>query len=107
MTGVRLLVALALVAAAARPVAAKVSSDEPTAVLIFPLIRVDAIAGIDSVIQLTNSADGNLAIRCAYENKTGTPTLTPFSLQLTSNQPVAWRASLIDAASDSIALSWP
>jgi hypothetical protein len=94
MTGVRLLVALALVAGAARPAAAKVSSDEPTAVLIFPLIRVDAIAGIDSVIQLTNSADGNLAIRCAYENKTGTPTLTPFSLQLTSDQPVAWRASV-------------
>ena len=95
MTASRRWLAAALVAAAlARPAAAELSTGEPAALLVFPLISVDASAGDDSLVQLTNADDVAVAVRCLYEDPSGNRTFTPFAIRLAGNQPVAWRASL-------------
>jgi hypothetical protein len=92
MTAPRLLVATALAAALLpRLAGASASTAEPAALLVFPLIVVDA-GGQDSLIQLTNTADAPVAVRCLYENVGGTPALRPFAIRLLADQPVAWGA---------------
>jgi hypothetical protein len=87
---------IAALLAACLPAAAiaAVSAGEPAALLVFPLIRVDATSGTDSLVQLTNIDDTAVAVRCVYENPSGTAaTFTPFLIRLTADQPVAWLAS--------------
>ncbi len=72
---------------------AAVSTGEPAALLVFPLITVDGASGIDSLIQLTTADGTAVAARCLYENPSASPSLTPFTIRLSANQPVAWRAS--------------
>jgi hypothetical protein len=81
-----------LVALLARPAGAAVSTGEPAALLVFPLIHVDQTAGDDSLIQLTNADTAEVAVRCLYENPSGARAFTSFTIRLAANQPVAWRA---------------
>lgn len=93
----RALIAAALIAAATASAAgAAVSTGEPAALLVFPLISVDGASGTDSLIELANTDDAAVAIRCMYENPSGpngVPRLTAFLIHVMANQPVAWRAS--------------
>jgi hypothetical protein len=94
MSTLRVLLAASLVLAATQaPAGAALSSDQPAALLLFPLISVDATTGTDSVVQLTNAGDPELAVRCVYENRVAGSSATPFSIQLVRNQPIGWRAS--------------
>lgn len=93
MSAWRLLLAAALAAAAtALPAHAVVSTGAPAALLVFPLIQVDDSTGTDSLIELTNTAGAEVAVRCLYEDPSGAPAFTPFTIRLAANQPVAWRA---------------
>jgi hypothetical protein len=95
MSAWRVALVAAVAAAATAPTArAVVSTDTPAALLVFPLIRVDDAAGIDSLIQLTNTDGADVTVRCLYEDPAGDPALTAFTIRLTANQPVAWRAGL-------------
>ena len=104
--------------AAATAAGAQMSPDQPAALVVYPYVAVDLDAGVDTLIQLTNVADGPTDVRCFYEGVTFEcqngqpgescdplrPTCTgfcapnppgrrSFALRLTSRQPVAWRAS--------------
>jgi hypothetical protein len=93
MSAWRGLLAAAITAAAiALPARAEVSTAAPAALLVFPLIQVDDAAGIDSLVQLTNTDGAEVAVRCLYQDPSGDPAFTPFTIRLGANQPVAWRA---------------
>lgn len=93
MSSWRVLLAAAIAAVAtALPARAVVSTGTPAALLVFPLIQVDDASGTDSLIQLTNTDGTAVAVRCLYEDPSGDPAFTPFTIRLAANQPVAWRA---------------
>ena len=93
MTARLLRVAALLAACLPCPAHALVSSTDPAALLVFPLIRVDAASGTDSLVQLTNTDTAAVAVRCVYENPAGgAAAFTPFLIQLIAKQPVAWLA---------------
>lgn len=71
---------------------ATASSDKPTALLVFPLIQVDATTGTDSLIQLTNVDAAEVGVRCIYQEPAGDPAFVSFDITLGANQPVAWYA---------------
>lgn len=91
------LVAVVAAVLGASPACAIVSTGEPAALLVFPLITVDDGTGADTLIQLGNADDAAVAVRCAYEEpqgpSPGAPRFTPFTIQLLASQPVAWRVS--------------
>jgi len=95
----RLLLAIIIIGALLAPgqAAAVVSSGEPAALLVFPLITVDAGSGTDTSIDLTNADDGDVGVRCLYKNVQGSDPdtkFTPFLIRLMGNQPVVWRAGV-------------
>lgn len=91
--------------------------DEPAAVLVYPYVAVDPATGSDTLIQLTNTSDALVELRCFYEDFTpqcsseqpgescfpGGVTCTglcvphrtvlPLRLRATAQQPLAWHAS--------------
>ena len=69
-----------------------VSTGEPAALLIYPLITVNDAAATDTRIQLTNTDATPVAARCLYQNSGASPTLTPFLARLAAAQPLAWSA---------------
>src|SRR5512144_1891278 len=90
----RLVLALLLtVAVVAGPARGVVSTEAPAALLVFPLISVDGGNGVDTLIQLTNTDEAAVAVRCDYHEPTGRPEFRAFDLQLSANQPVAWHAA--------------
>ncbi|MBP1687396.1 MAG: hypothetical protein H6Q33_3539 [Deltaproteobacteria bacterium] len=89
-----------------------ISSTNPAALLIFPKIVVDTSAGVDTLIQITNTADVPINVRCYLVNATPqsppatTGSLLPptaittttcietdFTFLLTAKQPIMWKAS--------------
>src|SRR6185369_1288993 len=89
----------------------QVSSVSPAALLTFPYLTIDRSAGVDTVVQLTNTSDAPVEVRCGLEDTTPTciggagscvgtvlctgacePAHTPtlFRLRLTANQPIGW-----------------
>jgi hypothetical protein len=108
--------ALSLVAAL--PAGAFVSSDRPSAILIYPTIQVDDDPVVDTVIQISNTSDALQVLQCFYVNATshcsatGAPCdltnpcgasggfcqpgwiETDFFIYITPRQPIAWRASI-------------
>jgi hypothetical protein len=87
------LAALLTAAVAAGPARGVVSTEAPAALLVFPLISVDGNNGIDTLIQLTNTDEAAVGVRCDYHASTGRPEFRAFDLQLAANQPVAWHAA--------------
>jgi len=104
---------LALTLFGAGRVLAQASADA-SAFVLFPLISVDESVGIDTVITLTNTGSDPVAARCFYQDNTppcddagnciGKPgdcdggcnraaRVTEFVVDLTKNQPTAWRVS--------------
>lgn len=103
---------LALLVAAAA--GAATTSDRPTAILVYPEIRIGA--DVDTRIQLTNASDELIDANCFYEitellcvggaegdSCTSDPVIcsgvceyrqrrVPFHVRLTDKQPIAWRA---------------
>ena len=93
----------------------KVATDRPAAVLIYPRIHVDPANGVDTVIQLTNTSEAPIGVRCSYLNtnghcsnnnavcrtsaECGGGTCVPgwvetdFRVTLTRLQPISWNAS--------------
>lgn len=103
---------------------ADISSTNPAAIVVFPKLVVDTAHqgdgyGIDTIIQLTNTAPNPVNVRCFYVNANGhcsnAPTVicdpgapsefcspgycnpgwveTDFALTLTANQPIVWTVS--------------
>jgi hypothetical protein len=100
---------------------ADISSTNPAALVVFPKLVVDTSNGLDTVIQLTNTASDPVHVRCFYVDVNGhcsndpseicdpnepasyycsypgycVPgwTETDFALTLTPNQPIAWTVS--------------
>lgn len=96
--------------------AADVVSDSAAAVVVFPKIVVNSDDGIDTVIQLSNTANNSVNVRCFYTNAnahcSNSPTTTcytnddcetggicvdgwnetDFRFRLTARQPIVWRA---------------
>jgi hypothetical protein len=94
------------------PAAAQLSS--PAALLIFPRIVTDVAGGVDTIVQLANTSDEPVEVRCLYEDEpemcSGTGTCSPdpsscqgtcllhqppiaFRVRLTPNQPLGWSAA--------------
>jgi hypothetical protein len=48
-----------------------VSSTNPAAILIFPKLEVDSSAGVDTVVQITNTSGQPAHLRCFYVNANG------------------------------------
>jgi len=86
-----------------------ISSTNPAALLIFPKIVVDTANAVDTVIQITNTADVPVNVRCYLVNATPQPLKssilppnqvitsqcieTDFTFMLTAKQPIIWKAS--------------
>lgn len=105
--------AVMMVAGAA---AADVSSTNPAAILVFPKLVVDSTERTDTLIQVSNTANNPVNVRCFYVNANGRCSSPPFNIcnpyaentcgelsfcvpgwqetdfafRLTSNQPIAW-----------------
>ena len=94
------------------------SSVSPAALLTFPYLTIDGDRGIDTVVQITNTGDAPVEVRCVLEETTpacvngagtclttGTDvgtctgicepihTATTFRLRLTRQQPIGWTLS--------------
>jgi hypothetical protein len=116
---VMLLGGVLLLAGAAR---ADISSTNPAAIVVFPKLVVDTVNGVDTVIQLTNTAPHAVNVRCFYidanghcsndpavmcdpgepssEYCGGSPNYcvpgwveTDFFFRLTASQPIMWTVS--------------
>lgn len=87
----RMLIAALLAVLAAVPSTALVSTSEPAALLVFPLLTVDDATGADTLIQLTNTDAAEVGVHCLYQDPAAAR-LVPFTIQLAGNQPAAWRA---------------
>jgi hypothetical protein len=100
---------------------ADISSTNPAAIVVFPKLVVDTSNGLDTVIQLTNTAPHPVNVRCFYVNANGHCSNDPadicdpgepasyycdplaycipgwietdFALTLTPNQPIVWTVS--------------
>jgi len=96
---------LALVAAAlaigAGPLRAQTfpASDQTAGYIVFPKVHVsiDGVPGnpqIDTLIQITNtSLIGNRIVHCSYTDIDTCQEIANFEIELTPNQPIAWRVS--------------
>ncbi|GBD27199.1 hypothetical protein HRbin30_02543 [bacterium HR30] len=108
-----------IVSVSGTPVAADVSSTNPAAILVFPKVVVDTSNNIDTFIQISNTADQPVNVRCFYVNANGRCSTFPFQVcnpnrenscafpgvcvpgwqetdfafRLTSKQPIVWRVS--------------
>lgn len=106
--------AVAMLLLVAAPLHAAPTSDQPSAIVIFPYLVTNSGRGIDTNVRLTNTSNNALAARCFYENHTahcdvdgapcdrdrpcgGTAQCTPgfsiteFVLRLARQQPVEWQ----------------
>ena len=100
---------------------ADISSTNSAAIVVFPKLVVDTSGGLDTVIQLTNTAPHPVNVRCFYVNANGHCSDDPvdicdpgepasnfcgsgayckpgwvetdFAIRLTTNQPIAWTVS--------------
>ncbi len=102
-----------MVAGAAR--AQDISSTNPAAILVFPKLAYDSTAGVDTTIQVSNTSDSPVNVRCFYVNANGHCSNAPFAIcdpsgvntcemgvcvpgcqetdfafRLTSKQPIVW-----------------
>ena len=89
--------ALCAVAAIVMPLAgtarALPSSEAPASLLVFPLVSVDATAGVDTVVQLTNTGAAAQSVRCVYiDASLSAAAESGFVVTLTPAQPLRWRA---------------
>jgi len=118
--GVGLVLAGALVLQFATAARAEIGSDRAAAILVYPKVVLDSTAGINTVIQLSNTSNDPVSLHCFYidasshcsitqnycdpNNPTPCPTNsadlclpgwieTDFRVILTAQQPVAWLAS--------------
>lgn len=93
----------------------KVATDRPAAILIYPRVEVDPANGVDTVIQIANTSEAPVGIRCSYINANGHCSNngevcrtsldcggasctagwseTDFRVTLTKQQPISWNAS--------------
>ncbi len=76
---------------------AEVSTEEPSAILVFPKVVRDAEQ--DTIIQISNATGNRLLLHCFYVNNapdpaTGQPwwSVTDFQVRLTRQQPTIWTA---------------
>jgi hypothetical protein len=115
--------------AIAAPVVAQISSG-PAALLVFPRVLVDVSREIDTIVQLGNTSDEPVEVRCLYEDDgsvcVGTGacfpdastcdgfcqiqwTTLPFRVRLTPNQPLGWSVArgLYEPPLDGTVLSGP
>lgn len=94
-----------------------ITTVNPAGIVVYPSIRVDTTNGIDTVVQLTNTIDSLVAVKCFYVNANGhcsnSPTTvctqattasdcplggrcidgwqeTDFRFNLTKRQPISW-----------------
>jgi len=76
-----------------RPVhaAGQASSSEPAALLMFPYVTVDRAAAVDTLIEITNTANLPVGVRCVYYDASGAGASSAFTFRLTMQQPAAWR----------------
>ena len=78
---------------AARVLSAQTTLDQPASLLLYPDIELDTARGVDTVVQLSNTDPLNpVSVSCYYETADHSCGVTSFSLNLTSGQPVQWRA---------------
>jgi len=103
----------------AEAVRADVSSTNPAAILVFPKIVVDGSNSVDTWVQISNTADNPVNVRCFYVNANGRCSVAPFQVcnpngpntcgtggvcvpgwqetdfafRLTSKQPIIWSVS--------------
>jgi hypothetical protein len=105
----------------AAPAAAQVTTDQPASIVVFPKVVVDASR--DTVIQLSNTANATVGVRCWYvDARLLFPELPPgpsnppqwivtdFELVLTRQQPTVWvgsRGRPIDALDEPCAVRPP
>ncbi len=90
---VRTVVASLLVLVTSSLAPAAVSTQQPAALVVFPLITIEDHGATDTLIQLSNVDDAPRRVACAYDAPTAGPAFTAFTIALLPNQPVAWRAS--------------
>lgn len=69
LSGVAALLGSTLLAAVSAQ--ADVSTTNPAAILIFPKLEVDSSAGINTVVQITNTSGSPASVRCFYVNANG------------------------------------
>lgn len=69
LSGVVVLLGSALLAAGGAR--ADVSTTNPAAILIFPKLEVDQSAGVNTVVQITNTSASPASVRCFYVNANG------------------------------------
>lgn len=73
--------------------AAQASPDSPAAVLMYPRLQVDGARGVDTVVQLTNTARNRpVRLLCFYLTADRSCSPTSFRVVLTRDQPLSWRA---------------
>ncbi len=113
---------LALLAVSGGTAHGMAQSDRGAAIITYPYVTVDAAAGVDTHLQLVNLEATPIDVRCYLENANrhcseGLPTpcrtnsdcpggfcaggqslVQSFTLRLTAEQPIAWRASVGAAA---------
>lgn len=73
---------------------AAASREAPAALLVFPLVQVEAGSGLDTLIRLTNTGSEPQPVRCLYLDAAATPALAAFQMTLAPQQPIAWRAGV-------------
>jgi hypothetical protein len=95
-----------------------IAADHAAAIIVYPYVVVDSAHGAETFIQLSNAAATPIDVECFYEDTTGHCSSAPattcfapadcpsgdlcvpgfaesnFRLQLTSGQPIGWRASV-------------
>lgn len=83
-----------------RPARGDASSDQAAALLVYPYVTVDSTAGTDTLLQISNTSDTPVTVRCIYEGGVLDPItgirdlqLADFHFPLTPRQPIGWRAS--------------
>ena len=62
---------------------ADVSTTNPAAIVVFPKLRVETtspVRKIDTIVQLTNTADNPVNVRCFYVNANGHCSNDPFAI---------------------------
>jgi hypothetical protein len=83
-----------------RPARGDASSDQAAALLVYPYVTVDSAEGKDTLLQISNTSDTPVAVRCFYEGAALDPLngitdlkVADFQFPLTPRQPIAWRAT--------------
>ena len=75
------------------PVRGQVSTDQPAAIVTYPRIAFATAEVIDTVVQLTNTSDASVSVRCFYQRADRDCGYTAFTVTLTAHQPIAWSVS--------------